>query len=799
MRRSLATTIFILLLTLAANASNVQRAEVGLSSLPLVDENLQLRLALTVENQSDFQIREITINYKPVNTSIFQRQQLLSSGFRYFADVDLAGYAGRTIEYYFDIEYYDGQHQAYPFDAPSQNLYQLSLQQLPESRDDGVVIVSPEPGENVLTDEFLMTVSFFRIGKDVDPARIKVLFDDIDITQNVRVFDDFLTYTPRKIPSGKHRLRIDFYSRSGRILARKDWQFSASERRGPAPVTDIFAFSGRMFAETRNEDLVSGARQENYSTAGLQLRGGNQRMGIGGRILISNQEKRFLQPVNRYSMWAEAKFWDGRRIRISGGDTYPELNPFLMRNIFVRGFHAELFLKYINLNVVRGYNQRGFDGAVRTDTSGVAVDTSRGSFQRDIWAINSSIGARENFQLGLTVAKAKDRGENVILGPDPEESLGIGSELFLAYFNNRLVVEGSYNISFYNSNISDGEDVPLETLRSEGLDINETFYNRLDGLMTRNRNLLFEPAEAYRGLVRINFLSNTLSAEYRYIQEEFQTLTQPFMLRDIKGLTISDNVRLFRNQLFLNLRYQQLQDNLTNSKTDVTDIRNLGVNVSIFPLQALPSLTIGYQSYSRENDSNADSSLALPENNVTNAVNISTSYAFDIASLSNRLTLNLLNYNRNDQTSVGVDNLSNTATLVLQTRYTFPLRTSLEFNFQQSDNYLTNVDRDTTSFAMNTFGASAQYTFDGLTNTNDALSLGIRGQYGIASDELSLAQGNSPRLNSITDYNRMHFSGRIIYDSPRLGKLSLNGDVVEYSGDRSFRDVIFGARYTINF
>ncbi|MCB0293736.1 MAG: hypothetical protein KDG51_00500, partial [Calditrichaeota bacterium] len=85
-------------------------------------------------------------------------------------------------------------------------------------------------------------------------------------------------------------------------------------------------------------------------------------------------------------------------------------------------------------------------------------------------------------------------------------------------------------------------------------------------------------------------------------QDQFHSLGQPYLLRDNKGFAITDNIRLFQNQLFLNLRYQQYENNLRDVKSATTENRTIGFNISYFPLRNLPSLTFGYNNYQRNNN-----------------------------------------------------------------------------------------------------------------------------------------------------------------------------------------------------
>ena len=103
------------------------------------------------------------------------------------------------------------------------------------------------------------------------------------------------------------------------------------------------------------------------------------------------------------------------------GDVTPRLNRFTLDGKRVRGYDADLKLKYFNLRVVRGELERGIQGrpgsAFAVDEyqafeSGLAETlrlTRKGyTFKRDILAVRPSFGSGERFQWGFSYVKTKD-------------------------------------------------------------------------------------------------------------------------------------------------------------------------------------------------------------------------------------------------------------------------------------------------------------------------------------------------------------------------------------------------------
>lgn len=779
------------------------RSEVALAGMPYLDEDLHLNVELDLTNTSRYPIQAVRLYYREHSAATFEFAELDQMGLRYLASVDLSGYHGRMVEYFFDIEYIDGTRQAYPDDAPQMNLLNVMAGQPGFGDGDGdIVVITPEPGETIISDEFLLTVSFFRYSGQVDPERVRLFLDTWDVSRYVTVFNDFLTFSPKRVPPGSHKLRLELFDTSGRLLARREWSFLAHQRRGPTEVSREFNFNGSLFAETRKEGQENGRFQELYNRTGLNLSMESQRVAFGTRLFLSNREEATRQPINRYTGWGQVNLWNGRYLRLTGGDAYPRLNTFLLNNTFVRGFHGELFMKFLNFDYATGTTRRDIEGRVAT-VNNTPVDTAYGTYERKVSAMRLSFGAGEQFQLGFTGVKGSDQPNSIEFGRDGEESVGLGSDLLIALDKNRFQLRGSYNLSFYNPNILDGTDLPQDTLEALGVDIPDNAYDLAADWLTVNQYLIVLPGRAYEGQVRLNYFNNSFSAQYRYVQDEFQSLGQPFLQRDWKGITLTDNLRLFKNQVFLNLRYQQYENNLTDNKVATTNNRTFATTLSYFPMRNLPSLTVGFTNYTRSNTEDVDSAFVgtgipgyFEEDNSTNTINFSTSYPFVVSTLKNRLTLNLLNYNRDDAIDGGFDNLSNTLSLNLQTRYAVPLKTSLEFTFQQTESTQEfNGDvQNGSELNLTSFGAGAEYRFSNLANQTDHLTFGINTRLGQFANTLTSSGAEMP-----TDYNRTFLGGRIVYDNTPLGRLTLMADWINYTGDREFEDYLLVARYDVTF
>nr|HQV32960.1 hypothetical protein [Calditrichia bacterium] len=132
----------------------------------------------------------------------------------------------------------------------------------------------------------------------------------------------------------------------------------------------------------------------------------------------------------------------------------------------------------------------------------------------------------------------------------------------------------------------------------------------------------------------------------------------------------------------------------------------------------------------------------------------------------------------------------------LQTRYRFPLRHTLEFSFQQSENENATGGQVVTgnNLLFNAFGGGLEYRFDRLLNQIDNLTMGVNTRFGRVT---------TTRITSGTEsedkFSRNLFGGRLMYDNGSLGRLSLLGDWIVYGGDNGYEDYILTARYDVSF
>ena len=142
--------------------------------MPRMDRNLQLEVGLDLLPQHYRRIRAVEVVYRPVDGGSFRHKTLTNYGLRVDGKLDLSRFSGKVVEYFFSFELDNGTREYYPRGAPHHDLLQVSVggRQLLPAREKKVVLISPEAGEIVYTDEVVITASFFAIQEVIDPQSI---------------------------------------------------------------------------------------------------------------------------------------------------------------------------------------------------------------------------------------------------------------------------------------------------------------------------------------------------------------------------------------------------------------------------------------------------------------------------------------------------------------------------------------------------------------------------------------------------------------------------------------------------
>jgi hypothetical protein len=705
-------------------------------------------------------IYEILLLYRPFGSADYHLQEMNIAGNMATTTIRESHIIPPFIEYYIKLTTLDGADHTYPTVDPEFNPEMIRIQS--RSRiDNSVAILSPQENESLRLEDLVISVSLFDVPLHYDRQQTRLFINDSDITPYTLFTEDILIVVPANVDGlrlspGQHRIRVEFTeSTSGRVHS-LSWNFNIT---GPAavvrPVTHDFRYNAMMRGESRNESLGGSSTWFNRST--ITFEGELPWVRIRSNLHITNEERYFRQPQNRYSLSAETPW-----LRLHVGDTYPRFPSLIMNGRRLRGFFGQLELGYFNLEYATGQTIRGVEGfelsridafnefgvPVQPPMNSILVDDSTyavysfGTHTRNLTAVRPSFGRRDFVQWGFTYLRAQDDMGSVSFGGRPAESFVIGSDLRIVLDRRRIEFVGQVAGSMQNIDISRGNldrDELDDIMGSGTVDRLESFVSlkTLQRVITINQYLVpFDPRElssvALDAHLRVHYFGNHLQVGYIRHGNDYTSFGLSALRRDVAGFRLRDRLRLMQNQLYFDISLENLRDNLNDTKLHTTYFNRFDTSVSYFPRHDFPSVTVGYGYFKNDNRTDPVDPIAIRD--ITNRFFTQLSHNFfwmvrHTGSLSVNVSL------RNDQTARNADVDVYSIISMVNSRFDdIPLRTNLGLGIYQ--NRIPFFDEETGRFTQTGFNYYSVMT---------------GGEYRLMNDDLIV---NASFIPTFGDYNR---------------------------------------------
>lgn len=427
-----------------------------------------------------------------------------------------------------------------------------------------------------------------------------------------------------------------------------------------------------------------------------------------------------------------------------------------------------------------------------------------GTFQQDIMGGRVSFGNAKYIQIGINALQVRDNvgsidyfnkyntttmqrfdrnltvNERNYLSENPEilnvsratsspiDNLVAATDIFLRLNKSRITVNADAAVSLLNNDISEGY-LSVERADELGLELGQDIANLFDMLSfliiinERMNSLplrfvddgaeLFIPGGifAYQGRANFNYVNNMLGIQYRWIGPDFVSLANNGIRRDIAGITLTDRFRLLDNTVYVNLLYENLNDNLRGQLNSTTNTNTYGTTVSWFPLKRrLPRVTLGVRYTNRSNEidwspfvtvdekSNAVrnlerqvvsgdtvyTSLGTPRDQNTYQLNGSITRTFDLSDLSLEANINAFySITKDIRFAYGDFNNISLSTGVNAQLFDLPLRASFNLNYNtseaQSGLSTVNLFGGNLSFYLTLFDNMLVLNLEGAISSND--------------------------------------------------------------------------------
>ena len=352
------------------------------------------------------------------------------------------------------------------------------------------------------------------------------------------------------------------------------------------------------------------------------------------------------------------------------------------------------------------------------------------------------------YTIGELGTKAKVLDGSDWSGNGPKDNLVISTDLGVNLFSKRLRLDGEVAFSMTNNNIWGG---PLTLAELDTL-IDDSVDNKLSGFdlsdlpdpadwekyLIINSNLsplvpidinafgdsitvdlmdaVFSmPSLAYRGRAITNFYGNYLAIEYGQTGPEFNSLANPYLVKNKREWSITDKFKLFQNRLMLNLGYKHQDDDILTSVDNVNTQNTLSLGFNAIPGPGLPTLNFTYRSMDRNNG--ITELIQLPDMTTsdnrqktqTNNLMLNVNHRFDLV-WNHSISGTFVSVEKKDQFSnrseefVDPSMTTQVMNIALRTRYQSPLKTSINLTTNSSELSTGPGQRGTQEFLTASFG-----------------------------------------------------------------------------------------------
>ena len=633
--------------------------------------------------------------------------------------MDLAGTTATTtipgaevtppvVEYYLVLEMDDGTMETYPLENPEGNPRQVAVATV-SPKDKEILILSPEPDQQVSLGDFVVSVSLIRASDKVDKSAARLYLDNEDVTQYAVILEDLIVFYPDNYPSrlrvGSHTVRIDIFDAEGDPYHSVSWDFSVTTAELAAALArNRVDYRLTFQGQARNEEVSGVNTWHNQFTTKLNAAYRSLRFNITAKL--TSEERGERQPQHRFFGNLQTSWF-----RLQGGDTYPKFPSLILRGKRVRGFNGSLMLGFFNLDVTTGQIVRSVEGKLLRDNltqanvtttgtfllrpDGSYAEITPGTYERTLVAVRPSFGGGENFQFGLTYLHSEDDVGSLEFGQRPKENIVLGPDLLIGFDNQRFLFTGQAAVSFVNNDVSQGSftDEQIDSLfgvgKPLGSDPNDIkdLRDLVDRFITFNQHLAPINPDELSNLVgeatlSLNYFGNFFKASYIYRGNEYESFGQTFLRKDIQGINFLDRVRLFENRFFVTVGYERLKDNLLDTKPATTTLTNTNISLSLYPRTKFPNVTVGYARYDNDNELPPDSASAITDK--TNRFFGQLSYDFT-AGIRHSASLNFSTSDRDDETFRQADVQTTTVGFQLNSTWTTPLTTSFGITLNQNE------------------------------------------------------------------------------------------------------------------
>ncbi|WP_456407987.1 hypothetical protein [Caldithrix abyssi] len=725
-----------------------------------------------------------TVYYRSLGEFDFHALPMENDGYLFYAEIPTNRLNPGKVQYYFAMQGPTGQPYTFPEGAPYSNYYEIEIlpanQRTPIKKIE-VNLISPEEDEVLEPDEVFLA---FSIPLDIEhPEKwtYRITIDGVDHSSRLQTEGHVIYFTPSSVRSGSHTVSFKVYNPDGILVGHKQFQFRISDM--PSK-NNAFSYKGSLFLDNRTQTIAR--NNLNYTRSGLRLNLNYRKFQLDTRLMLNSNESADRQPLNIYSARLKYQFSYKYYLYLWGGDVFPNYDPLVLQGRRIRGLSVGLTSKFFNFDYTQGQSLRAIEGQTAADDPARII--RRGTYAQKFVSLRPQLNFGSHFSWALNLVNGRDDPASIQYGGNPKEYLVVGSSLDINLHNRRIVIHGSAQASI--KNVDATGEIDFDTLATT-LDLSESEKNMAEriiniftkpGFLTLTPGLAPLPTFAFNVAARFNYFNNSLSIMYKKIDADYYTPGNPFLLKDISGIFINDYLRFFNNRIFMNIFYNVYQTSESQGIAK-TSSKDIGASISLMPQSNLPSVSLTYINYKRQNDVTEEDSLFIPEDNATQSIGLSGTYQFFAGKIRNTVSVSVNHFLRDDVYKISQSQY-NLFTVGL--RNYFPFKLVSRFTYSKSASEFGAMDVKTTNDIVR-YTIGLEYIIDNFVG-NSQLKPFVNGNFQtIENSTLSRT------------YKRQNFAAGLYLRTKRLGNLSLRFDYINYGNFRDYKDTILSTRYELFF
>ncbi|MDP8205357.1 MAG: hypothetical protein P9L92_01735 [Candidatus Electryonea clarkiae] len=727
-------------------------------------------------------VEEAVIYFRTLGQMEFDQNEMDFVGREFSGTIPAEMVSTQGIEYYIKITIAGNRFVGFPEIEPDLNPLSVAVSESKQKKStkpkkSSLVIISPEPDSEQEEQEAQILVAFNRAVRKLNPEKIQIRLDNMDITDKAVITKDILIATIPDVSFGQHKIDVLYKTKKGRLARLGGWSFKirGKEEAKKITLTTVRGSAGFNGIYREMNGQVSRLAYEDFS---IRVGINDLRMIAAGKF--SSEENSNIQPQHRYFFELGTE-----KYTIRAGDVNPRYNKLAFWGRRTRGVELDLrpgkfWIQSVygemrrsigtkSINVIREYGQDGEIESIDTTFSG-------GTFRRWVGAMRLSYNPSRSLSVGYMLMKAKDDVTSILGGDKPKDNLVYGLDIN-AFADRRRI---SFNSNMAISMFTDDTNLPPIEGTESGKSIiwiNQTFDPLPKDTSASLSNFfgsIFGKTFSADSRLRVRYFDNDLQFGAKRISRSFHTLSNPNMTRDRQGYFIQDRIRLLKSKLYLDFGYNSYHNNIFGLN-DITESYNqFNTGFSVYTGEMFPDFSISYRN--RENTSDAeafyiiDGDINDPDSTLiddrkldqTNFITFNTMYNFSIMNTTNNVTATVMTSDRTDEyhaTGAAEQKMYN---INMNTEYEgLPLRTSIGYSLsdQNTGNGLSEIQSQTITMRMNL----------GLMNRKLNPYFGPRITLGNGFNELSSEEPSSELLYAVTpksiilDFMRIDWSGGVMY------------------------------------